>query len=125
MALQVYDNIFVFMNGVLLQENTQVQISWEGEDQDIFTLAKGFAGQSPSPKKLVVQLTNMAPPTGSEFDAPAAFISSAIQVCKLQKGATGQTIEFECFVRSPATSAGVAQVTNENFSLHGAAKSWS
>lgn len=125
MALQVYDNIFVYMNGLLLQENTQVQISWEGDDQDIFTLAKGYAGISPAPVKTVIQLTNMAPPTGSEFDAPAAFISKAKQVCKLQKGSTGQTIEVECFVRAPATSAGVGQVTNENFSLHGEAKSWS
>jgi hypothetical protein len=125
MALQVYDNIYVFMNGVLLQESTQVQISWEGDDQDIFTLVKGFAGISPSPVKIVIQLTNVAPPTGSEFDAPGAFIAKTKQVCKLQKGATGETIEVECFVRAPATSAGVGQVTNENYSLHGEAKSWS
>lgn len=122
MGLQVYDNIYVYMDGLLLQENTEVQISWEGDDQDIFTLVKGFAGISPSPKKIVVQLTNMAPPTGSEFNAAKAFIESTKHTLKLQKGATGEVIESEGFVRTPQTTAGVGKVTNENYSFHGEPK---
>ena len=119
MSVQVYDNIYVWMDGLLLQEATELQISWEGDDQDIFTLVKGYAGISPAPVKMVVQLTNMAPPTGSEFNAPKAFIEKTKHTLKLQKGATGEVIESEGFIRAPQITAGVGKVTNETYAFHG------
>lgn len=124
MGLQVYDTIYAFLDGLFLQEVTEEDISLEGDNQRILTLGKGFAGMSPSPKVLVVSLTSMMPPTGSEFDAWKAFMETTIHELKLLRGASGQVLISQGFIETPKATAGVGKATSESCVFVGAPSTW-
>jgi len=83
MALDVYDQIYAFINGNLLVEATQIQTGLESDDQRILTLIKGFAGISPSPDVRVVKVENVVPSTGFEFDFEKAKLNRELIEIKL------------------------------------------
>ena len=124
MGLQVYDTIYAFLDGIFLQELTDSDLSWEGDNVRVMTLAKGFGGVSPGPKVLVVALSHMMPATGSEFDAPSAFVHVTIHELKPIKGATGQTIISPGFTDAPKANAGVGKASTESYTFVGQPHVW-
>ena len=123
-SVSLYDQIFVFKDGSLLSELTEIELTFEGDDQDVFTIVKGFAGQSPSPKKVMATLTNVVPTDGQEVDAFEATLQSKKVKIKFQFGGSGKSLTSEGFIRKPKLSAGVAKTVSQTFEFHGGAGTW-
>ncbi len=118
--MALYDGIFCNLNGALFQENTSVDLSYEGDNQAVLTTVKGYAGESPSPKMTVIQFENVVPPTGFEFDVFKMYTDSTEVEIKLQSGATGKSLTSKGFIQSPKVSSGVGKVTSLSFGFRGA-----
>ncbi len=119
MALDVYDQIYAFINGYLLVEATQIQTGLESDDQRILTLIKGFAGISPSPDVRVVKVENVVPSTGFEFDFERAKLNRELIEIKLQSGATGKSMISKGFLLNVNLDGGVGKATTVSFDFVG------
>jgi|JI10StandDraft_1071094.scaffolds.fasta_scaffold166266_2 hypothetical protein len=119
MALDLYDQIYAFINGDLLVEATQVQTGLESDDQKIMTLIKGFAGIAPSPDVRVVKVENVVPSTGFEFDFERAKLDRTLIEIKLQSGATGKSMISKGFIMAVNIDAGVGKALTVSFDFVG------
>ena len=45
--MQIYDQMYAYINGKLLAENTSIGTELTGNQQEVDTLVRGFAGISP------------------------------------------------------------------------------
>ncbi len=124
MSVGLYDQIFSFMNGALLAENTTVKLNLEGTEQDVMTIVKGFAGQTPGPTKVVATFENVVPATGFEVDTWNAQLNSEIVEMKFQFGGSGISLISEGFIRANAIDAGVSATTGLTFEFHGGPGTW-
>jgi hypothetical protein len=120
-SVSIYDQFYVFAGGILLAENQSVELNLESDDQDVFTIAKGFAGQTPSPKKVMASFENVIPPAGFEFDAFQKQSDSERVEMKFQSALTGKSLTSEGFIRKAKISAGVGKTTSFSFEFHGGA----
>ena len=118
MALEIYDQAYVSIDGQLLEEATSVETNIENNDQDIFTLVKGFAGQTPSPKKRVTTVENVLLQSGFEFDFEKAETESWIVELGVTLGSGAQLLS-NGFIRNVRMSAGVGQSMAVTFEHHG------
>jgi len=118
-AVTIYDQFYVRINGALLAENQEVELSLESDDQDVFTIAKGFAGQTPSPKKVMASLTNVIPPAGFEFDAFQKQTDSEVVTAQFQSASTGKSLTSQGFIRRARIGAGVGRTASLSFEFHG------
>lgn len=118
--LQLYDQVFAWIDGKLLAENTSVSVEQQGDDQDVMTVVKGFAGVSPSPKKTMVSFENVVPIVGFEFDAFKSFNETSFHVLRLQLGGSGKQLNTKGVVRAPKMGSGTGQTTTLSFEFHGA-----
>ena len=118
-TVSVYGQYYVRWNGVLLQENHQLEITLEGDDQDVFTLVKGWSGQTPSPKKVMAALTNVVPPEGQEVDAFFEAITSSKGEMRFEESNTGRTLISQGFIRKAKISGGVGKTAEQSFEFHG------
>lgn len=119
MAQQIYDQAYVFLNGQLLAEATSVETSIENQDQDVMTLVKGFAGQTPSPKKRTTRIDNVQTVSGFEFDFEGKELSSEVVELKVQLGGSGLSAVSNGFLRNVSVSSGVGQTMTVSFEHHG------
>ena len=124
MSLRIYDQVFVYMNGALLAENTTIAINLVGMDEDVNTTLDGFAGQSPGPQKIEATASNVVPVSGFEVDTWNAQLNSEIVEMKFQLGGSGKSLTSEGFIRGNALDAGVGAVTGLNFAFHGQPAEW-
>ena len=121
----IYEQVYVSKDGALLVELTEIELSLDGDDQDVFTIAKGWSGQTPSPKKVMASLTNVVPTNGQEVDAfEAALLSKEVKM-KFQFGGSGKSLTSKGFLRKPKISAGVAKTVTQTFEFHGGPGKWS
>tara|TARA_B100001123_G_C15073043_1_gene932381 strand:+ start:313 stop:690 length:378 start_codon:yes stop_codon:yes gene_type:complete len=119
MATQIYDQAYIFLNGQLLAEATSVESSIENQDQDVMTLVKGFAGQTPSPKKRTTRCDNVQTVAGFEFDFEQKEIDSEVVELKVQLGGSGLSAVSNGFIRNVSISSGVGQTMTVSFEHHG------
>ena len=61
---QNYDQFLVIVDGQLLGEADSVEWRNENSGQDVLTLVKGFAGQTPGPHKTVASISGFVPAAG-------------------------------------------------------------
>ncbi len=123
-SVSVYDQMVVRANGQLLVENQQINLTLQGDDQDVMTIAKGFAGQTPSPKKVMADFTNVVPPTGFEFDAFQKCNDSEKVTMEFEIISSGKRLTSEGFIRNPKTGAGVGKTLEQSFEFHGGPGNW-
>ena len=120
MALDVYDQIYIRLNGKLLAEAVSVETGLESDDQLAMTLSKGFAGISPSPDVRKVKVENLVPSTGFEFNFEKAKKDRELVEVQLLSGATGKTMTSKGFLHGAvAITAGVGQLLKVSFEFVG------
>lgn len=68
MALERYTGSAVYINGSLLTENATVTVDRRTGAQNVLTIQKGFAGQSPGAKMMELTISNAVPAAGFEYD---------------------------------------------------------
>jgi hypothetical protein len=123
-SVTLYDQFYVSVDGQLLAENQELSISLEGDDQDVMTIVKGFAGETPSPKKVVVSLKNAVPSTGFEFDFWGAALRKSKHKLRLQSASTGKSLTSEGSFRKPKIEAGVGKSVQNDVEFHGGPGDW-
>ena len=120
MALDVYDQAKLYLNGELLVENTSIKTGLVGDDQVVNTTVKGFAGISPSPKMRTIEGDNVVTVTkGMAIKAEKAFLESTEVEFKIQLGGTGQKVITKGFFGPVSLSTGVGQTSTMSFSFNG------
>ena len=119
MALDVYDQIYPYINGKLLAEAVSVQTGLESDDQKVMTLVKGFAGITPSPDVRTVKAENVVPSTGFEFDFERAKKERWLIELRLQSGATGKSMTSKGFILHVSIEAGVGKQLMVSFDFVG------
>src|SRR6266542_5982238 len=98
MALQIYSSSAVYIGGSLLTENASVAISRRTGAQNVFTVAKGWAGQSPGSRMMEITITEAVPSTSFEFD-PGSNMKGLIPV-PVAIFAAGKTLTTTGFIDS-------------------------
>ncbi len=116
--MAIYQQAYVYWNGALLQENTSVDVSIDGDNQVVLTTVKGFAGITPSPKMTMVTLENVIPPAGMEVDAFKLFIESTEGEIKVQL-ADGKSLVSKGFIEAPKAGGGVGKTASQSWSFRG------
>jgi hypothetical protein len=119
--MAIYDQLFGYLGGSLLVENTSLEISYEGENGIVITTALGYDGESPNAKFMVVNFENVHPPAGFTFDVESAFLDTTEVEFKAQSGASGKQLVTKGFIQPIKTSSGVGKVTSTNFAFRGKA----
>ena len=66
--VQLYTLLFVGIEGTLLVEEQQVDLTRTTNSQPISTVAKGYAGESPGAAMIELDVTSAIPQAGFEFD---------------------------------------------------------
>lgn len=117
--MDIYDQIYVYINGQLLAEAISVQTAIESDDQKVLTLAKGFGGITPSPDVRTAKVENAVPSAGFEFDFEKAKRDRAVVELRLQSGATGKTMTSKGFLMNVSIDAGVGKVLSVSFDFSG------
>ena len=110
MALQLYSQCEVFINGSKLAEEAQVSIERNTSAQVVNTVAKGFAGVAQGAQVMNIKITNAVPSAAFELN-PGPFMGmvsgGAMQVMELTLFAAGQTLTAKGFVMSDSFSHAV------------------
>lgn len=123
MASTVYGQFYAWIDGELLGENMSLEIMLDGDDKDVFTTVKGFAGQMPVPKKVVVNFGDVVARAGIKFDAWKRALDSTVCELKLQD-TSGKSLTTDGFIRKPKITSGVDRTPEHAFEFHGAGKAW-
>jgi hypothetical protein len=119
---ELYDQAVMFLNGALLTDNTTVSVSYEGDDQDVMTIPKGWAGITPSPRKLMVKFELLIPKDGPEFDLIGKFLNSEKVTLGLQLLGSGKKVTSDGYLRNPNMEFGVGQTAKISCEFHGEPK---
>ena len=114
--LQLYALIFVGIEGTLLVEEQQVDLTRTSNSQPIDTVAKGYSGESPGAARVELDVTNAIPQGGFEFDM-GAKIAGLIPVNFQVRGPGGKTNFGTGFVYQDSIQHGVNQEAKYMFRL--------
>ena len=114
--LQLYSLLFVGIEGTLLIEEQQVDLTRTTNSQPVSTVAKGYAGESPGAAMIELDVTSAVPQGGFEFDMGqkmAGLIPVSFQV----RGPGGKDAKGQGFVYSDTIRHGVNQEATYSFRL--------
>lgn len=116
--MQLYDQMYVSLDGKLLAENTSIGTELTGQQQEVETLVRGFAGISPGPDKRTISFENVIPISGMEFAIEQAYLNKAELSVRLQQGGSGRKYEGKGFVQPGIKiDSGVGKTTTLSFSM--------
>lgn len=117
--MALYSQIYLFINGILLAENTTIETALEADVPDVMTIAKNWAGVTPAPIVRTVTATNVVPLPGVEFPFEQKFIDYEEVEIMMQEGGSGQKCTTKGYIVNVPRSAGVGQTTTINFTFRG------
>lgn len=119
--MALYDQAFIFIDGGLAAEATTVDTEITSDVQQVMTLAKGFAGITPSPHTRTVSVESMIPVSGFEFDYETAFLESQEVSIDIQLGGSGKKTSTLGYFTGVTVSAGVGRTATVSFEFVGTA----
>lgn len=67
--LQLYTLLYVTLDHKILVEETSITVNRDTGSQPVKTVAKGYSGESPGAGMTEIDVTNVVPQAGFEFDA--------------------------------------------------------
>jgi hypothetical protein len=122
--MALYSQINLYLDGSLLAENTTIETSLEADIQDVMTIAKNWAGITPSPVVRVVTATNVIPLSGAEQDFEELMLGpnneGPVEVdLKMQEIGSGKICVTSGYIVAVPRSAGVGQTTTISFTFRG------
>ena len=116
--MQIYDQMYAYINGKLLAENTSIGTELTGQQQEVDTLVRGFAGISPGPDKRTISFENVIPVSGMEVEVEKYYLNKVELDVRLQQGGSGRKYEGKGFVQPGIkVDSGVGQTTTLSFSM--------
>lgn len=122
MAVGIYDRIYFYLNGKLAVEAEAVNPGYQGDPLPVATIAKEFAGVTPTPKHLKLDIVEFIPVAGSSVkDVVNAFLKTQKIKARIQFGGSGEIVNSEGFLTGPQMTAGAADHSKLNYSFIGTA----
>ncbi len=119
-SLDLYDQVFCEVQGLLLSENTSINTDLMSDDQDVMTTVKGWSGLSPSPDMRTITAENVVPATtGIEIEMETWKLNRTEVTIKLIFGGAGKSCVTKGFFKKVSVSAGVGQTTKVSFEFTG------
>lgn len=117
--MALYDLLFAYVNGELLAENLEADVTFESDIAQVRTIPQGFSGITPGSPVVQIKIKQAVPITGFEFDFAAAMISSTPLEFMIQLGGSGLTMTCpEAWVVGPVTlSTSVGKATENDVTL--------
>lgn len=120
MALSLYTQAEVFINGSKLAEEAQVSVERNTNAQVVNTVAKGFAGLATGAPVMNIKITNAVPALAFELN-PGTFMGmpsgGSLQIVEVTIFAAGQTLTSKGFVMSDNFSHAVNTESKLEMSL--------
>lgn len=122
MAVGIYDRIFFYLNGKLAVEAEAVNPGYQGDPLPVATIAKEFAGVTPTPKHLKLDIVEFIPVAGSSVkDVVNAFLQTKKVKARIQFGGSGEIVNSEGYLTGPQMTSGAADHSKLNYSFIGTA----
>ena len=118
--LGTYSQAEVYINGGKLAEEASVTVSRRTNAQNVNTVAKGFAGQSPGAAIIEIKVSNAVPAASFELN-PGQFMAmsngSALGVVEVTIFAAGVTLTTKGFITDDNFSHAVNSEAKLEFSV--------
>lgn len=121
-SLQLYTAASVYVNGSLLAEEASVQVKRATNSQQVITVAKGYAGESPGAAMCEVTVESAVPADDFELN-PGKFMSE-LAVVEFTIFAAGNTLTFKGFVTEDNFSHAANSESKLSFSARGSFADW-
>lgn len=118
----LYSLIYVLADSSLLSEEASVTMSRSTGSSEVKTVAKGYAGESPGAPTIELDVTNMVPAAGIEFDA-GRYMSTMTPV-EMGLLAFGKQLTFKGFIISDSIKHSVGSESSYDFKARGSMVEW-
>lgn len=119
---QLYTLIYVLANSSLLSEEASVSLSRETGSTPSKTVPKGYAGETPGAPMCELQVSNMVPAAGMEFDAGKYM--KAMQPIEMGLLSHGKQLTFKGFIISDSIKHSASGDAGYDFSVRGVFAEW-
>jgi len=120
MALELYDQLFIKLNGKLLAENTSLSVDLTSDDQDVMTTVKGWSGVSPSPDMRTISGEGVVASTkGIEVDMEQWKVDRTEVTARVVFGGSGKSFVSKGVIKKVSASGGVGQTVKVTFEFTG------
>lgn len=120
MALELYDQLYIELNGKLLAENTSLSVDLTSDDQDVMTTVKGWSGVSPSPDMRTISGEGVIASTkGIEVDMEQWKVDRTEVTARVIFGGSGKSFVSKGVIKKVSASAGVGQTAKVTFEFTG------
>lgn len=120
--LQLYTAAFVYVNGALLSEEASVTVSRATNSQQVITVAKGYAGESPGAAMCEITVESAVPAGDFELN-PDKFMTD-LKVVEFTVFAAGNTLTFKGFIISDNFSHAANTESKLSFQARGQFAEW-
>jgi hypothetical protein len=114
---QLYTVAYIYINGSLLAEEASLNVDRVTNSQEVLTVAKGYAGESPGAAMTQVSVDNAVPSADFEFN-PGNFMG-AMQPVEITVFAANNKLTFTGFIISDNFSHAVNSASKLSFSARG------
>ncbi len=114
----LYTLVYVLANSSLLSEEASVSMSRTTGSNEVKTVAKGYAGESPGAAMIELDITSMVPAAGIEFDA-GKYMSTMTPI-EMGLLSHGQQLTFKGFIISDTLKHSVSSESAYDFKVRGA-----
>ena len=123
--MALYSQMFLYIDDVLLAENTTIETSLEADIQDVLTIQGGWKGITPSPITRTVSATNVIPRPGVEVDFEKLMMENTEIELQIQEAkGSGKKCVSRGYITNVPRSAGVGATVTISFTFRGTASAF-
>lgn len=119
---QLYTLIYVLADSTLLSEEASVSLKRETGSTPAKTVPKGYAGETPGAPMCELQVSNMVPAAGMEFDA-GKFMKS-MKPIEMGLLSHGKQLTFKGFIVSDSIKHSASGDAGYDFDVRGVWANW-
>lgn len=119
---QLYTLIYVLADSSLLSEEASVSLKRTTGSQPSKTVAKGYAGETPGAPMVELQVSNMVPAAGMEFDAGKYM--KAMKVIEMGLLSHGKQLTFKGFIIEDSIKHAASGEAGYDFEVRGVWSDW-
>jgi hypothetical protein len=120
--LQLYTLIYITADSGLLSEEASVSLGRETGSAAAKTVAKGYAGETPGAPMCELQVSNMVPAAGMEFDAGEYM--RTMKPIEMGLLSHGKQLTFKGFIISDSIKHSVSGDAGYDFNVRGQFSVW-
>ena len=115
--MAIYEALAIKIDGILLSDNTALNITGVGQDQDVETTPGGFSGQSLAPRKIQIEPTDAIGPNWQPVDIWSRWIDGAEVEVEVIAILSNQKLKTTGFIRDPKINGGVGRTTERSWMI--------